>query len=712
MNNLNAVSPQESHTLIDLLQRRADQQADKLAYTFLQNGEVAAGTYTYAQLDAKARAIAAQLLAHNAQNERAILLYQPSLDYIAAFFGCLYAGVTAVPAYPPNPRRPINRIKAILDDATPAIALTTSDIYSKILRRMDDDPVLKTVQWISTDEVDTALGETWVRPDNIEGETLAFLQYTSGSTSTPKGVMVSHRNLLSTMKDMYLPWGHTPDSVMVTWLPIFHDLGLIYGILTPLYGGYQCVLFDPVAFMQKPLRWLQAISDFKATHSHSPNFGYELCLLRISDEERDALDLSSWQVTLNAAETVRLNTMTRFTERFGAVGFDYNTFCPGFGLAEASLKVSAQEIGLTPISRRVNEAELEQHRLIDDENGVDIVGCGTPAIDADIRIVNPETKLMSPESEVGEIWVSSASIAQGYWERPEATAETFQAHIAESGEGPFMRTGDLGFLWQGELFITGRIKDLLIIRGRNIYPQDVELAVERSHEAMRGGCTAAFSQTIDGVEQLVVVQEIKRTFLRTMDADEVLTAARRAITSQFDVQPHAIVLLRTGSVLKTSSGKIQRQGNKKAYLAGELKIVGEWQAPKVAKVAPSRVSQAAELPSRNQIINWISMWLAQRLDVMVTSIEPTAPFVDLGLDSVLAVELAHELEAWLPTEIELDGTMAWNYPTIVAVADYILTPEQEKEAEQNADTQDLENLDELSEEELVALLAQEAGLGD
>lgn len=687
-------------TLVDLLQTRAETHPNQLVYTYLEDGEIEGGMLTYGRLHTLASAIAAQLIALNAQNERAVLLYQPGLDYIVAFFGCLYAGVTAVPAYPPHPRRPMTRIKAILDDAQAQFALTTADSLDKLRSRFAEEPTFASLTWLATDTIDPALTETWQKPDVIGPDTLAFLQYTSGSTSTPKGVMISHRNLLSTITDMHRPWNHTPDSVMITWLPIFHDLGLIYGILTPVYGRYHCVLMDPVAFLQRPVRWLQAISHYRGTHSHAPNFAYELCLEKVSDAERDALDLSSWQVTLNAAEPVRLETMQKFAQRFAPCGFRYPVFCPGYGLAEASLKVTAQPIDLLPVSRCLQTAALEQHQLVDADDGVNIVGCGRSEIGADIRIVDPHTCLPCPPDRVGEIWVRSRSVAQGYWQRPEATAATFAAHLADSDEGPFMRTGDLGFLWQGELFITGRIKDLLIIRGRNIYPQDVELVVEQAHEALRPGCGAAFSITRHNVEQLVVVQEVKRTHLRSLTVDEVITAVRRAIHHEFDIQPYAILLLQTGAVQKTSSGKIQRQGNRAAYLAHELPILAEWHAPEPA--TPHTLPAANGMPSATQLINWLCHWVAQKLDVPIATIQPTLAFADVGLDSVMAVELAQDLADWLPpsVDVELDSTLVWNYPTIAAVADFV-------QGKHTSPAPAPQNLDDLSEAELVALLAAE-----
>lgn len=714
-------------TLVELLQARAAISPDKVAYSFLEDDGIVSDSLTYAELDRYARVIGQQLIQLNASHERALLLYTSGLDYIVAFFGCLYAGVIAVPAYPPHPRRPMTRIKAILDDARATFALTTSDILSKIDQRLAEEPMMSQLTWLSTDQLykDATLANSWQAPAFIQPDTLAFLQYTSGSTSTPKGVMVTHSNLLATMADMYRPWGHTAESIMVTWLPIFHDLGLIYGILTPLYGGYRCVLMAPISFLQQPLRWLRAISDLKATHSHAPNFAYELCTQKISDEDRDTLDLSHWQVTLNAAEPVRLDTMRRFAERFAPARFSYDVFCPGFGLAEASLKVSAQPVGRSPLYRRLLVEELEQHRLVDgtaadDAKVVNIVGCGESAIDADIRIVNPQTYVECRPDQVGEIWVSSPSVAQGYWNRPEATSETFQAYIVAGpnvSEGPFMRTGDLGFVWRDELFVTGRIKDLLIIRGRNIYPSDVELVAEQAHPALRSGCTAAFAVMVNQVEQLVVLQEVRRTHMRDLDVDGVLEAVRRAITSEFSIQPHAIVLLRTGSILKTSSGKIQRQGNKQAYLKDALKIVGRWDAPRTeawansnAKTADADNHEDRSMPSHTQIANWIAHWLGQKLDVSVMTIQPDVPFADLGLDSVAAVELVEALVDWLPTHIEIDSTLTWNFPTIDDVAQHLSrysVPEKPSHRSKASSGTLDSDLDGLSEADLIALLAAE-----
>jgi acyl-CoA synthetase (AMP-forming)/AMP-acid ligase II/acyl carrier protein len=486
---------------------------------------------------------------------------------------------------------------------------------------------------------------------------------------------------------------------MVTWLPIFHDLGLIYGILTPLYKGFHCILMDPVAFLQKPLRWLQAISDYGGTHSHAPNFAYDLCVRKISDAERDKLDLHRWFAAINAAEPVRLKTMQRFAERFAPCGFQYESFRIGYGLAEASVKVSSTlTLGVAPLVRWLDVAALEQNRLVDvePEQGVAILSCGHSSVGADIRIIDPESLAPCPPNRVGEVWVDSLSVAQGYWQNPTATEETFNAFISGTGEGPFLRTGDLGFLWRGELFITGRIKDLLIIRGRNVYPQDVELVAEQAHGALRPGCSAAFSIEQDEQEELAVVLELQRGITATEElVAEITTAVRQAISTEFSLQPHTLLLIEAGGAHKTSSGKIQRQATRAAFLQNELPVLGRWSAPIQQESLP--VSRAVSLPSQTQIINWLCLWLAQKLDVPVATIQPTQPLADFGLSSVTAVELAHELTVWLGLPEELEATLVWNYPTITAVAEHLHQPPPTPE------------LDTLSEAELTALLAAELG---
>lgn len=563
-------------TLVELLRYRASSQPERIAYIFLRDGEIEEARLTYGELDQKARAIAAHLQSLEAKGERGLLLYPPGLDFISAFFGCLYAGVVAIPAYPPRRNQNLLRLQAIIADSQARFTFTNAALFPSLENQWAKDPELGAMQWIVTDEIDHHLREDWLEP-TLEKNSLAFLQYTSGSTGTPKGVMVSHDNLLINSADLDGGWGHDQDSVMVTWLPTFHDMGLIYGVIQPLYKGFLCYMMSPASFMERPLRWLQALSDKKATHSAAPNFAYDLCVRKIPPEKRATLDLSHWCMALNGAEPVRAEVLKKFAEAFQVSGFKATALCPGYGLAEATLKVTAVSYDSPPYFYPVQANALEKNKIVGatetDTNVQTLVGCGWTTIDTQIVIVNPETlKPCSPEI-VGEIWVSGSTIAQGYWGKPQETQETFQAYLADTGAGPFLRTGDLGFIKDGELFVTGRLKEIILIRGRNNYPQDIELTVQNSHPALRPSCGAAFTVENKGEEKLVVVQEVERTWLRKVDIDEVKRAIRKAVVQEYDLQVYAIALIRTGSLPKTSSGKIQRRSCRAKFLEGSLEIL-------------------------------------------------------------------------------------------------------------------------------------------
>ena len=564
-------------TLVELLRYRASTQPERIAYIFLRNGETEEARLTYGELDQNARAIAAHLQSLEAKGERGLLLYPPGLDFISAFFGCLYAEVVAIPAYPPRRNQNLFRLQAIIADSQARFTFTNAALFPTLENQWAKDSELAEMQWVVTDEIDHHLSANWQEP-TLEKNTLAFLQYTSGSTGTPKGVMVSHHNLLINSAFIDHVWGHDQDSVMVTWLPTFHDMGLIYGVIQPLYKGFLCYMMAPANFVERPLRWLQALSDKKATHSAAPNFAYDLCVRKIPPEKRATLDLSHWRMTLNGSEPVRAEVLKKFAEAFQVSGFKATALCPGYGLAEATLVVTAVSYDSPSYFYPVQANALEKNKIVGatetDSNVQTLVGCGWTTIDTQIVIVNPETlKPCSPEI-VGEIWVSGSTIAQGYWGKPQETQETFQAYLADTGAGPFLRTGDLGFIKDGELFVTGRLKEIILIRGRNNYPQDIEYTVQNSHPALRPSCGAAFTVENKGEERLVVVQEVERTWLRKIDIDEVNRAIRKAVVQEYDLQVYAIALIRTGSLPKTSSGKIQRRGCRAKFLEGSLEILG------------------------------------------------------------------------------------------------------------------------------------------
>jgi acyl-CoA synthetase (AMP-forming)/AMP-acid ligase II/acyl carrier protein len=684
-------------TLVAILRDRALQEFDKTAFIFLQDGETKAFQLTYGELDQQARAIAALLQRQKATGKRALLLYTPGLEFISAFFGCLYAGVIAVPAYPPRPNQRLTQLQAIAADAQATIALTTTSVLSTIERRFTQEPELAALRCLATDKVASNWAEDWQEP-TLSSNTLAFLQYTSGSTSAPKGVMVSHGNLMYNSECIKQAFELTPDSVSVTWLPSFHDMGLIDGIIQPLYTGFTGLLMPPVSFVQRPIRWLQAISRYKATHCGGPNFAYDLCIHKVTPQQRETLDLSSWRTAYSGSEPVRQETLERFAQTFKPCGFRTKFLYACYGLAEATLMVSGGLACDKPIICTVEADALEQNRVVEADVGFEhvkhLVGSGKAMLDTKIAIAHPETLTRCSGDQVGEIWVSGSSVAQGYWSRPEDTDSTFRAYLADTGEGPFLRTGDLGFLKDGELFVTGRIKDMIVIRGRNHYPQDIELTVEQSHPSLRPSSGAAFSVEVDGVERLVVAQEVERTYLRKLDVASVVRAIRQAVREQHELQVYAIILLKTATIPKTSSGKIQRHVCRKDFLTGSLSVVGDWALnlqtqgnckhllsgienleqqlsflpPRLQNLKQQAISEK-EFYKAEAIQAWLISHLADHLKVRLDDIDPREPIAQYGMDSSTAVSLTGELADWLSRRLE--PTLFWEYPSIEVLAQYL-----------------------------------------
>ena len=566
-------------TLIDLVSYRAQSQPEQTLYTFLKGGETEVDQLTFYELHCQAQKIAAYLQEITAIGERALLLYPPGLGFITAFLGCLYAGVVAVPAYPPRRNQNLSRLQAIVADAEPSVILTTGELLEELKKRSKDSLPLNNSHWIATDNLPDSLELLWKKP-SLTKESLAFLQYTSGSTGAPKGVMVSHDNLLNNSSVIYQCFSHSDTSRGMIWLPPYHDMGLIGGILQPLYGGFPVVLMSPIDFLQKPFRWLQAISRYRATTSGGPNFAYELCIQKIKPEQRQTLDLSSWDLAFTGAEPIRAETLERFASTFASCGFRKEAFYPCYGMAETTLIAAGGLKSDLPVTHTVDSIALEQNRIKEvvkgRKSGRTLVGCGQSWLNHKILIVDPETQQLCQTNQVGEIWVSGVSVAQGYWKQPGVTKEVFNAYLADSNEGPFLRTGDLGFVYNGELFVTGRIKDVIIIRGQNHYPQDIESTVQKSHPALRANCGAAFSVEIKGLESLVVVQEIERTYLNKFNKKEILDSIRQAVTAHHGLNIFSIVLLKTGTIPKTSSGKIKRHVCRNQFLTNCLSGIGDW----------------------------------------------------------------------------------------------------------------------------------------
>ncbi|HEV7672588.1 MAG TPA: SDR family NAD(P)-dependent oxidoreductase [Thermoanaerobaculia bacterium] len=661
-------------TLVEILRFRAATQANRAAYRFLSFSGGADDVLTYADLDRRARAIAAELQRRCRPGDRALLLYSPCIEFTAAYFGCLYAGVVAIPAYPPRATQRLGRLRAIVDDAQAVVALSTSDIAASLVERTDRDEDNLLLPVIATDLcIDP---EGWREPE-IDGRTLTFLQYTSGSTGNPKGVMVSHENLLVNLELIDRGWRHGEDSVMMTWLPTFHDMGLIYGMLQPLYGGFPCVIMSPQDFIKQPLRWLEAISRFRGTHTTSPNFGYELCLRKITPEQIASLDLRSLKVAMNAAEPVRADTVRRFAETFAGCGFDPIASCPAYGLAEGTLVLTLLDPE-SPTQIVAFDAEALGRRQVvvqeeGDGRGRVLVGCGVPGDGVKILIVDPETRMPCPPDRIGEIWASGETIAQGYWRRSEATEETFFAVTADGGEDRFLRTGDLGFLYQGELFINGRIKDVIIIRGQNYYPQDLENSVVGSHPSLRPGCGAIFALEGEGdsQERLVAVQEVYRSAAPNLDAREVFARIRQAVAEEFDLDFTAIVLVDQGTIGKTSSGKIQRQPCRLDYLNDRLHVVAQWRrgAGSESRELPPAIAPPAaastERRQREELASRLIALIAPALGVAPGDIEADQPLSRYGMSSVIAVDLARQIEEAFGRP--LPAGLLYEYPTLEAL---------------------------------------------
>jgi amino acid adenylation domain-containing protein len=645
-------------SLIHLLRQRAQDQPERRVYTFLRDGERDEVHLTYGQLEREARAIAAWLLSRRLKGERVLLLYPPGLEYVAAFWGCLYAGAVAVPASPP---RRLERLQAIVEDSQAAAALTNAAMLARLKPLTSEVPALRNLDWLATEELERTLAEDWREP-RVDGSTLAFLQYTSGSTASPKGVRVTHGNLLHNEEMIKRAFRQSEDSVIVGWLPLYHDMGLIGNVLQPLYVGGRCILMSPLAFLQKPARWLQAITRYRATTSGGPNFAYDLCVRKIGAEDLSTLDLSSWSAAFNGAEPVRGETLEQFAKTFEPYGFRRKAFYPCYGLAEATLLVSGTLEEREPIVVPVRKSALEKGfvapECAGDERDVRrLVGCGGALAGQQVIIVNAESQRICAAGEVGEIWVSGPSVADGYWNRPEETARTFVESPAGTGAGPYLRTGDLGFFHDGELFVNGRLKDLIIIRGRNLHPNDIERAMEKSHAALRPGCGVAFSIEVEDEERLVLVQEVERR--ASPDYEEVIGNIRQALAEEFEVQAHAVALVKAGQVPKTSSGKLRRRAAREMFLSSRFEVVAAWQAESDRRNSLPGLNTAHAFESEagvygvEQVADYLRAQLASVLGLNVVEIDARQPLTRFGIDSLLAVELSHRLETALGVELPL-----------------------------------------------------------
>jgi len=648
--------------LIRVLRRHADERPRQPACVHLVDGEAEQAKLTYSQLDRRARAVAARLQDMGFAGQCVLLVYPPGLDFITAFFGCLYAGCVAVPTYPPHRHRMLERFRAVAADAGARIALSNASGAAQFQAMMEggkSGPAATSskLAWLVTDEVPDALAERWQEPA-IGADTLAMLQYTSGSTSRPKGVMLSHANLVANVHAIHQAFGIQHEDSSVFWLPMYHDMGLVGGVLVPLFAGATNVSISPATFLQSPITWLAAISKYRATISGGPNFAYDLCIRKVTDEQRATLDLSSWALAFVGAEPIEPGTLERFAAAFAPCGFKPGAFYPCYGLAEATLMVSGPRRDSGATVGTFRDTALTENRVEPVPNDAPharrLVACGSPVGGLRVVIVDPHSCAEAAPGHVGEIWVAGASVGQGYWQRPGQTRRSLDARLSDTGEGPFLRTGDLGFMGEGQLYVTGRLDDLVIVRGLNRYPQDIEATARGSHPLLESGYGAAFIADDHGPQLLVLVQEVARK--GEVDFVSVLDAVRGAVLDEHGLALDAVVLVRSGTIPRTSSGKIQRHACRAAFLAGELKALAEYCGSPVDDAGPSAairpgVEDAGGSSTAHPASQfWQAALAAVRQHARALAgaplpdLTPDTPIAALGLDSLQRLDLVATLE--------------------------------------------------------------------
>ena len=688
-------------SFIDVIQSHELERPDQHAYIFLGDGVNETEQCTYKELNVFSKAIAARLQQLNMEGGSTLLLFPPGLDFVKAFIGCLFAKTMVVPVQLPRGNKPLDAIEQIIEDANVTSILTNEKALKSLKRNKDFQKITQRIPPVKIEDIELSNADNWMPPE-IAPEDLAFVQYTSGSTSKPKGVMITQKNMLDNAQVIKKIYKTYMNNVVVSWLPFYHDMGLVGNLLALTYCGVKGILMPPLSFLQSPLKWLQAISKYKANVSGGPNFGYDLCVERITEEEIKSLDLSSWRIAYNGAEPIKANSLRRFQEKFAACGFGKNNYLPCYGMAENTLFITGRLGNLETLT--VNSKILEtEHRVVECSSDLDVarehVSCGTTYGNHKVLIVDPKTHEKLEEGQVGEIWVAGDSVAKGYWNRPELNEKMFNARVVNSDEkATFLRTGDLGFVSKGNLFVTGRLKDIIIIRGRNYYPQDIEYSIEKSHEAINPQGAAAFLTMDEGNEAIALAVEIKRTALRTVDYKEVFFAIRRTVRKYYDVDVKFISLVKPMTLPKTSSGKIRRFACKEAFESNKLWLTDvpeksqyfkridialkpeEVTVQKAAKEAPTKIA-TKEL--QQQISKFLVEKIAKSYDAATTEIDVNEPLVDYGLDSLEAVNISNDLAKLIGRKIS--PTLVYDYPTIAQIASHLaeddttsVTPETTK----------------------------------
>ncbi|TDP93018.1 beta-ketoacyl synthase N-terminal-like domain-containing protein [Labedaea rhizosphaerae] len=646
--------------ITDLLARAAATHGDRPAFTYLAfDGDPHAATYTWAELHAHAVGFARLLTERGLAGRRALLVYDTGADFEVAFLGCLLAGVTAVPAPPPRKpySRSLHRLAGIQRDCAAPVVITRPETRAALR----DQAELAGVEWLTVADAAPSGDESGLHPLGVED--LAYLQYTSGSTADPKGVCVTQADVLASCAAMHDAWRHDEDSLLVSWLPMFHDMGLVYCGLLPVVHAMPTVLMAPTAFAREPVRWLRAMHEFGGTHSIAPNFGFDLSARKITPAQLDGLDLSRWRVVVNASEPIRAESLHRFTQAFAPIGFREQALLPAYGLAEATLMVTSARAGAGPVITAFDPDALAVGRGTPADHGHEVVSCGSALAGFDVRVVDPDTATTVPDGQSGEVWVAGPSVTAGYLDHPDATAECFGAVL--EGRPGYLRTGDIGFLRDGELYVTSRRKDLIIVAGRNHHPHDLEATVFQAHPALRPGCAAAFAVDDGAEEHVVVVQEIAHDTITAAVAADAVAAVRKAVAQAHDLRVDAVVLLRKAGLAKTSSGKIQRSVSKQRFRDGQLDAVASWRG-----TVFGGTGEVIMADSTADLRDWLRHKVSELTGVSAAALSDTEPLAGYGLGSAGAAELASALTAVTGTAgTTVPEVLLYDHPTIDGLLD-------------------------------------------
>ena len=631
----------ESESLVEIISKRAVAQPEEIVYRYLGDGINETELFSFKEIDRVARSISEELSKKLNKGDRVLLLFPQGLQYVAALYGCFYGGFIAIPAYPPRRNRKMDRINSIIEDSGAAAGLVTEDVFKTIERNFAEDELLKGMAWFEYEKISTN-----PLPNGVvklpEPDEVAFIQYTSGSTGNPKGVMITHKNIIYNSDFIRRSFGFDKNTVGMNWLPIFHDMGLVGGIFQAAFLGLVNIGMPPVVFLKNPLNWLRAIDKYKATTGGGPNFSYDYCIQKIKPEEVKGLNLSSIKNFYCGGEPVRRKTFEAFPAAFAEAKVRTNQMFAVYGMAETTLIVTGGDPASEPKYVRVDQEALTKNRLVfvsTSQKGINLVSNGHVWMETIVAIVNPETFEPVDANGIGEVWISGPTVAKGYWNKPEENRRTFHAQMA-NGHGPWLRSGDLGFMYKDELYITGRLKDLIIIRGVNYYPNDIEYSVQQSHEAFKPNSGAAFSIHKEGVEKLVIVQELERTFLRNVDHAVLMDHIRKTVAEEHELEAYSIVLIRTGSIPLTSSGKIQRRQTRYEFLTEKLNVIASWhldiESPNVNQVLFSQ-------PTEEAIKNWLIQWIMKNQHFKKEEIDLNTPITSYGIDSLAAVTLEQEI---------------------------------------------------------------------